>query len=313
MNLQQNKPSFESTLKSAETEEFIDLHFYRPIGYRWALLFNKWGITPNQITILSIIIGMAAGVCFYFTGFWFNLLGVFLLIWANSYDSADGQLARMTHQKTELGRILDGAASYFWFGAIYSAIIFRSWEAWGIWIFLLALFSGYSHGKQSAMADYYRNLHLLFLKGKTNSELDNSSELKEKYKNTRWKEKPLVKFFEKMYLVYTEGQENWSVKLQKMLQIINTQYAGKTPEWLPEAFCKKSFPLLKYTNMLSFNMRSIALFVCVLSGFPFAYFLFEISVMNIILIYTVRQYGNICKELAGRLIRPDYSFRSLNS
>ncbi|MGL5562718.1 MAG: CDP-alcohol phosphatidyltransferase family protein, partial [Tannerellaceae bacterium] len=39
MSTDTTKPSLESTLKSMDTEEFIDIHFYRPIGYRWALFF----------------------------------------------------------------------------------------------------------------------------------------------------------------------------------------------------------------------------------------------------------------------------------
>ena len=93
-----------------DTEEFIDIHFYRPIGYQWALFFNKLGVSPNSITIASIFIGIAAGICFYFQSLAINVIGMLLLIWANSYDSADGQLARMTGQKSALGRILDGAA-----------------------------------------------------------------------------------------------------------------------------------------------------------------------------------------------------------
>ena len=95
-------------MKSMDTEEFIDIHFYRPIGYQWALFFNKLGVTPNAITIASIFIGIAAGICFYPKDLIINVIGMLLLIWANSYDSADGQLARMTGQKSALGRILDG-------------------------------------------------------------------------------------------------------------------------------------------------------------------------------------------------------------
>ena len=112
------KPTLESTLKSMDTEEFIDIHFYRPIGYRWALFFNKFGISPNTVTIASIFIGAAAGVCFYPHNLTINIIGMLLLIWANSYDSADGQLARMTGKKTPLGRILDGTAGDIWFISI---------------------------------------------------------------------------------------------------------------------------------------------------------------------------------------------------
>ena len=41
MSETKSTPSLESTLKSLDTEEFIDIHFYRPIGYQWALFFNK--------------------------------------------------------------------------------------------------------------------------------------------------------------------------------------------------------------------------------------------------------------------------------
>ncbi len=99
MSETKSTPSLESTLKSLDTEEFIDIHFYRPIGYQWALFFNKLGVSPNSITIASIFIGIAAGICFYFQSLAINVIGMLLLIWANSYDSADGQLARMTDRK----------------------------------------------------------------------------------------------------------------------------------------------------------------------------------------------------------------------
>ena len=102
----------------------------------------------------SIFIGIAAGICFYFQSLAINVIGMLLLIWANSYDSADGQLARMTGQKSALGRILDGAAGDFWFIAIYAAICLRLTPEWGIWIWLLAATTGFFHSKQAAMADY---------------------------------------------------------------------------------------------------------------------------------------------------------------
>ena len=297
----ENKSGYKSTLKSTDTEEFIDIHFYRPIGYQWALFFQKRGITPNQITIASIFIGVAAGVCFYFTSCWVNLIGVLLLIWANSYDSADGQLARMTNQKSTLGRILDGACGDFWFGAIYIAIIARLWPDWNFWILILALIAGYSHTKQAAMADYFRNIHLLFLNGKKGSELDNSKDLQEKYPEVSWKEQPFIKFFEFMYLNYTKGQEKWTPQIQRMFEVINTKYEDQPPKWFRIAYRKKSLPLLKYTNMLSFNLRSIILFISVLINMPWAYFIFEITVMNGMLFYMVIRYERIGRKFRGGL------------
>lgn len=77
--------SLQDTLKSMDTEEHIDLWFYRKIGYMWACAAKKLGITPNAITIASIFLGIAAGVMFYFPVMWMNVVGMLLLIWANSF------------------------------------------------------------------------------------------------------------------------------------------------------------------------------------------------------------------------------------
>ena len=53
-----------STYKSLDTEELFDIYFNRPIGYAWALLFKSLHIHPNVITIVSILMGAAAGYFF---------------------------------------------------------------------------------------------------------------------------------------------------------------------------------------------------------------------------------------------------------
>ena len=295
------KPTLESTLKSMDTEEFIDIHFYRPIGYRWALFFNKFGISPNTVTIASIFIGAAAGVCFYPHNLTINIIGMLLLIWANSYDSADGQLARMTGKKTPLGRILDGTAGDIWFISIYAAICARLTPQWGIWIWAFALITGIFHSKQAAMADYYRNIHLLFLKGKAGSELSHSPVLKENYKKMSWKKDFIYKLFETFYINYTVGQERLTPKFQRMMQIIRQDYHDQAPEWFRTAFREKSLPLMKYTNMLSFNTRVIALFISLFIDMPWLYFTFEIIVLNAMLIYMIKRHEHICQGFTQEL------------
>ena len=61
-------------------------------------------------SVSGFILGVAAGVMFYYPDMTHTLIGIFLLMWANHYDSCDGQLARMTGKKTRWGRMLDGFA-----------------------------------------------------------------------------------------------------------------------------------------------------------------------------------------------------------
>lgn len=50
----------QKTLKSAETEDWLDLHVVRPFCYWWAVFFAKLDIHPNTVTILSMIIRLPA-------------------------------------------------------------------------------------------------------------------------------------------------------------------------------------------------------------------------------------------------------------
>lgn len=302
----ENKPTLESTLKSADTEEFIDIYFYRPIGYRWALFFQKCGIHPNTVTIISIFLGVGAGICFYFDNIWITVLGIFLLIWANSYDSADGQLARMTKQFSALGRALDGFAGDLWFASIYIAICLRLYPEWGFWIWGLALVAGFFHSKQAAMADYYRNIHLLFLKGKSGSELDNSVELTEKYNKETLKNDWFNKIYLFFYRSYTKGQESWTPNFQKMFSTLKEKYGETAPDDFRQDFRTKSLPLMKYTNILSFNTRAIVLFISMLVSLPWIYFVFELTVLNILLLYMVRRHEKICKEFTKEIAKGMY-------
>lgn len=295
------KPDIKSTFKSLDTEEPIDIYFYRPIGYWWAKLFEKLGVSPNAITISSIFIGVAAGVCFYFQDITITLLGILLLVWANSFDSADGQLARMTGHFSPLGRILDGLSGDIWFFTIYFFICLRLTPEWGIWIWLLGAVTGFCHSKQAAMADYYRNAHLLFLKGKEGSELSNSKALKEEYKKLSWTKDFIYKFANVCYTNYTEGQEKLSPAFQRMMAVLGSRYKDEAPARFRETYRAKSLPLMKYANMLSFNTRVIALFIALIINIPWLYFAFEATVLNIMFAYMVTTHERFCRDFTKQL------------
>ncbi|MDR2679900.1 MAG: CDP-alcohol phosphatidyltransferase family protein [Tannerella sp.] len=294
--------TFQNTLKSQDTEEWIDLLVYRPAGYCWALFFKRMKIRPNTVTLFSILSGIASGVMFYFTDLRLNIVGMLLLIWANTYDSADGQLARMTGQYSRAGRILDGAAGEFWFISIYAGICLRLTPTWGLWIWLLAAVTGYFHGKQAAMADYLRNFHLLIVKGKSRSELDDYSVLKEQLKSLTWKNNFIEKFYLTYYTSYTKDQEDRTPELQNLRATMKEKFGdSELPSGVGEEFRLRSRPMMKYTNILSFNTRSFALFASLFAGLPWIYFVFEVTVLNILLIYMLHKYENICKRFNLRL------------
>ncbi len=294
--------NLEATFKSQDTEEWLDIHFTRPLGLMWANLFNRFNVHPNVVTLLSIVLGAAAGVMFYYPDLLHTVAGILLLVWANLYDSADGQLARMTGKKTMWGRVLDGFAGDVWFFAIYAAICLRLTPEWGIWIWLLAAASGFIfHAKQCQLADYYRNIHLYFIKGKSGSELDSSQKLRADFRALTWRKDPVSKTFLYFYGNYTRSQEVQTPAFQRFYAALRGRFGEQIPQALRDDFRRGSLPLMKYANILTFNTRAIVLYVVMLVGQPWLYFVFEVTVMTLIYCYMRSRHEGLCRELTARL------------
>lgn len=303
MNNPQQKVTLESTLKSADTEETIDIYFYRPIGFQWALLCRRLGITPNPVTIASIFIGIAAGILFYPENVKTNIIGMLLLMLANSLDSADGQLARMTNNRSRLGRLLDGLAGGLWFFAIHCALALRlqndGWH-WTIW--LLSMASLIAHMTQAQMADYYRNIHLFFIKGKGGSEQDNSADLTAALNQLSWGKNFWEKLWKTYYRNYTRQQEAMSSNLQKFMGQVRRRYPNEIPQWLVTEFRAMNKPLMKYTNILTFNTRCLFLFFTLFINKPWLYFLFDLIGLTSLMIYMIVQQEKVSKHFYNKLM-----------
>jgi len=103
-------PAFESLLKSRDVEDPVNLWLHRPLAYGFVALIYRSPITPNQITLLAMVVGIAAAGCFI-EGSGAAMLWGGALLWTSAIlDGADGILARAQLKFSELGRALDGTA-----------------------------------------------------------------------------------------------------------------------------------------------------------------------------------------------------------
>ena len=297
-----NNRKLEATFKSQDTEEWLDVHFTRPLGLLWANFFNRFNVHPNVVTVLSIILGAAAGVMFYYPDLVHTCIGILLLVWANIYDSTDGQMARMTGKKTRWGRILDGFAGDVWFFTIYFFICLRLTPVWGVWIWLMAAVSGFvCHARQCQLADYYRNVHLYFLKGEGGSELDSYERLREEFRSLPWRGNLVWKVFLFSYGNYTRTQERMTPAFQALKRALAARFGRRLPMRLRDDFRAGSLPLMKYANILTFNTRAIFLYAVLLLGVPWVYFVFELTVMNVLLLYLRARHESLCRRIHSQL------------
>lgn len=299
-----------ATLKSQDTEGPFELYMTRTPGYLWACLFKWLGVHPVAVTLMSIVIGAASGWFFYSEDLGMNLIGMGLLVWANWYDCADGQLARMTGKRTLIGRILDGFCGDVWFFFIYLFLCLRMQGEnipftnvqWGIWIWLLGAWAGLRcHGRQCAIGDYYRNIHLYFLLGAGKAELDSEAKIKEEMNSMKWMSKD---WFHKLYLYfyarYTGSQEAQVKSFHTMMKGLEAKYGTEIPLDVREDFCRESRPLMPLTNIITFDTRVIVLFLCIGFGIPWLYFIFESTVLEAIRFHMIERHERLCERITAQ-------------
>ena len=331
MKLQDLKKRYMATLKSSETEDWLDYRVVRPLCYFLAVFFAKLDIHPNTVTILSMIIGAASCVFFYhgsivyegWDGLWLNVIGVLLLCVADLFDCTDGQLARMTGKKSRLGRILDGMAGFVWFIPIYYAIMFRFYNhhslefgflgipetelnvliATGI-VVVLAHYSGFvGMGGQQRLADYYIQAHLFLLKGEKGSELDTSEQQQKAYDEVPTEGNRIWKYFLKSYIEYTRKQEKSTPEFQKLMAVLREKYgsAGNMPEEVRTKLLGEARRIMPWNAMLTFNFRTGMFFLFCLIDLPACNFLFEIFCLGFLTYCINRHHEAFCKKVRESL------------
>lgn len=154
------------SLKSLDVEEPVDMYLHRPLAYVLARALLPTSVSPNVITIASMLVGATAGVLIVADTphhFQWAALCAFL---STIFDCADGQLARMRKTSSVLGRMLDGSADLVVTGAILSGGGYYIFQKYGSSPLLGALaiaftvVTGSLTGIQTTMYDHYKTVFM---------------------------------------------------------------------------------------------------------------------------------------------------------
>jgi phosphatidylglycerophosphate synthase len=161
--------SYRASLKNLDVEEVIDLLVHRPLGYLVARLAYPTPVTPDAITVVSMLVGIAAGVAYAWgpvTGHSHHVLGGALLVTSAILDCSDGQLARMRKSSSRYGRMLDGMVdAVVQVAAVPVALFACMWRlglttpaalTWGVLGFV-AILAGIRH---TTLYDQFKNVYV---------------------------------------------------------------------------------------------------------------------------------------------------------
>lgn len=114
---------YRQSLKSRPAPEILNALLFRPLGFIVARSLVATPVRPIHLVLLHTLLGSLAAVaiaCRY------DRLAAVLLQSVTVLDNADGQLARLTRQETELGRYADTELDALTNAALLAALAYRA-------------------------------------------------------------------------------------------------------------------------------------------------------------------------------------------
>ena len=158
-----------STIKLIDIEERYDIHFSRFYGLYFAKMAKWLKLTPTHVSFISLFFGVIGGALFYFQD---DIIivstGGFLVIFAGVLDSSDGQLARMTGQSSDIGRMIDGMIDNLVFFSFYVGGTLFLFKEYGWPVLILGAAAVWTHSYKATMYEFYKSEYL-YLVGRSDS------------------------------------------------------------------------------------------------------------------------------------------------
>jgi phosphatidylglycerophosphate synthase len=102
-----------------DTDGFMARHVERPMSLAVSRLLAATPVTPNQMTLFSVAVGLVGAPFFLSSQAQWQTAGALLLLAHSILDGCDGELARLRFQESRWGGILD-----FWGDNVVHAVVF---------------------------------------------------------------------------------------------------------------------------------------------------------------------------------------------
>ena len=123
----------------------MTLNTYRPyvnfVLEPSASVLTRMGLTPNKVSILSLVFAVLAAVCYYYSysfGSRMNLTAALIFVILNSFtDAVDGVMARQNNMQSDRGDFLDHVIDRYADTFIICGIFFAGYVHWMIGVVAL--------------------------------------------------------------------------------------------------------------------------------------------------------------------------------
>ncbi len=262
--------SYENSIKSNKSDERINVYLQRPIAGLIVRAVYLTPVSPNHLTLVSILFGViggalvalpdarlaAAGVCFYLK---------------DVFDSADGQLARAKQQFSRRGRFLDSIGDFivdlFLFGGM---CVFLCRGGTSILISLSIGVAGFLG--TSLRVSYHVFYQTSYLHREQKYQ---TNRISEELRDEDYFEDRMTRWLQKMFL-FLYG---WQDRLMLRFDVWCFRGGNREHGTMPAAWYQDKIAL-QLSGLLGFGTEYVVLTACLLLGSVTTYLVFTLIFFN---------------------------------
>ena len=274
-----NKQIFKDYKRSIKHEVFdetLALYILRPIAFIFVKLLYPTSITPNQVSLMTVIVGIMSGYFFSRGDVVSFVIAGSLYFLSLVLDCVDGMIARLKNNGTPVGRIIDGLSDYIVGILVYigmgigfgKGLIDIKYLPFNYWWFIVI--AAISHIFHAISVDYYRTEFMAHGLGKQISTLEEKNKFTAELDKIKHQKN---KLFEKILIVVYLGYSH--------LQLFKKD---KQKVYGRETYYNSNKLLIKLWFWIG---PTASAFIIIISAFlfrPIIFFVFTIGLANIYMI-----------------------------
>jgi phosphatidylglycerophosphate synthase len=264
-----------SRARPLEIEEPLNSRVIHPLSRRLVTLLIPTGITPNAVSVLGVAAAAAAAAA-YALPLWpvSAVLGLVLHLSWHVLDGADGDLARRTGRSSPSGEVVDGICDYLAHIVVYGVLAWLATDMIGFWAWIMATAAGISRAVQANHYESARRTYLWWLY------------------DVAWIRQTMGAgsgggLRGALARIYLAVSGVVSAEDREMERLHDLAIASPQAAEARALYGRAHRPLVKFASWLGALHETQAIFVAMLAGSPVIFFVYELVVLNGVLVWSV--------------------------
>ena len=285
-------------VRPRELEDALNFHFYHPLAWKLARALARTPLTPNMVSVVGGGFVIGAAIAYAQPGWPLPaLLGMVLHMTWHVVDGADGDLARITGRASPIGEMVDGICDYCSHIVLYLVLGwmlarsgFAGWSPLATWT--LVVLAGASHIAQANHVEVQRRSFQWWVYDKpwlrvTHDGADAATR------------KGGLGGIAAFYLGVAAGVAGNAALIDA--EMASAQHDPARRERIRAAARRHAQPLLQFLKILGPNPRAIVLGLSMLAGSPAYYFLYQVVVLNLLLLWSMHLHNRAARRMLAMI------------